>query len=173
MKTASIKEHIIQRVRMGGWLCAQLEQHQQRRGTRDQQQRASIADGSLFGTIFDLLTCGQWQHAIDEARKARHYNLALLLSLYKCPNGKMVREQVARQVQSESRRTMDEQYARMLELLAGNWSSIISSRSCLDGLNWLQILGVLIWYHCKPRTTLVDCVDQLECLMEEASEARS
>jgi hypothetical protein len=71
---------------MGNWLRLQLESN------RPQQK------SSLFGIVFHYLINGAIHKAIDAARQAHHYNLALLLSLYKTPASTLIREQAERQV---------------------------------------------------------------------------
>jgi hypothetical protein len=82
-------EKIAQRTRMGHWLRARLAEEKPRKQ-------------SLFAIVFHHLVTGRIQKAIETARQARHYNLTLLLTLYKSPSSPTVREQVTKQVCEKS-----------------------------------------------------------------------
>ncbi|KAI3418913.1 Nuclear pore complex protein Nup98-Nup96, variant 2 [Globodera pallida] len=156
VKVDSLEAKVSQRVQMGVWLKDRLSNRPPRRA----QEPPSVFDG-----VFHHLVCGSHKKAVDAARHSRHYNLALLLSMFKCPTSKLIRDQVGKQLAvTDKKQTTAIGYANILELLSGGWSS--RRKGCLEGLDWLQILGVLIWYHSSPWTTLSDAVNQLETLVE-------
>ena len=74
---------------MGNWLRTQLA---------NVQLPPPGTTMPIFAIIFHYLVNGSIQQAIDSAKRARHYNLALLLSLYKAPAGHLVRQRSAQQV---------------------------------------------------------------------------
>lgn len=134
-------EKITQRIQMGNWLRAQLVNNgQPRRNT-------------IFGLIFHNLVNGSIESAIKIARQAHHYNLALLLSLFKSPSSQMIREQAAKQVKANmhfkklfvnffklnlmNKRNSDADYVKIFELISGEWSK--SKGGCLGDLDWIQV----------------------------------
>lgn len=53
-----------------------------------------------FEVIYIYLTNGAVQQAIEIARQAKYYNLAMIISLYKCPAAPLIQHQIAAQVKN-------------------------------------------------------------------------
>ncbi|KAL3096948.1 hypothetical protein niasHS_002664 [Heterodera schachtii] len=159
-KSDNAEERVVQRVQMGNWLKQQLN---------DRPQQRIGPSSSVFDLIFHHLVCGACEKAIATARQSRHYNLALLLSLFKCPSPKLIQDQVKKQLSVTDKKPKTAiGYTKILELLSDDWSD--KRKQCLEGLDWLQILGVFIWYHSSPWTTLSDVVNRMEPLVNDVHE---
>nr|CAD2172126.1 unnamed protein product [Meloidogyne enterolobii] len=164
MDLKTIEDKISQRILMGDWLCEQLSIEDNNNKTIKKP----------FLKIFKFLINGQIEKAAEYAKEQNLFNLALLLSLYKCPSVGLVRNMVARQLSiSFKQNNVDKDYIKILQLLSGEFKNCGDynnfggggGNGCLEGLNWLQILGILIWYHASPTTTMIECLDILQELV--------
>ncbi|CAK5117356.1 unnamed protein product [Meloidogyne enterolobii] len=163
MDLKTIEDKISQRILMGDWLCEQLSIEDNNKTTNKKP----------FLKIFKFLINGQIEKAAEYAKEQNLFNLALLLSLYKCPSVGLVRNMVAKQLSiSFKQNNVDKDYIKILQLLSGEFKNCGEynnfgggGNGCLEGLNWLQILGILIWYHASPTTTMIECLDILQELV--------
>ncbi|CAK5111642.1 unnamed protein product [Meloidogyne enterolobii] len=164
MDLKTIEDKISQRILMGDWLCEQLSIEDNNKTTNNKKP---------FLKIFKFLINGQIEKAAEYAKEQNLFNLALLLSLYKCPSVGLVRNMVAKQLSISFKQTnVDKDYIKILQLLSGEFKNCGEynnfgggGNGCLEGLNWLQILGILIWYHASPTTTMIECLDILQELV--------
>ncbi|KAF7634524.1 Peptidase S59 domain-containing protein [Meloidogyne graminicola] len=157
METKNIEDKISQRTLMGNWLFNQLE--------NNLTTTKPLNQTKPFLTIFNFLINGNVKKASEYARDMNLFNLALLICCYQTTSVGIVRNLVAKQFSiAQKHKNSDINYLKILQLLSGEFVKE-SSGGCLQGLNWLQVLGILIWYHSSPTTTLIECLDILQELM--------
>ncbi|KAE9555595.1 hypothetical protein FO519_001173 [Halicephalobus sp. NKZ332] len=153
-----------QRIRMSNWIKDKLQPE-----LKKVLDRFSYEDNSS-GTrmIFECLVHGNVREGVKIAQKLQMYNLALLMSLYKCPNSSRCKQSFADQHYDSNRifrnANKDEYLMKIYQLLAGPKDSKGNTRGddffeCLKGLSWFQVVGVFLWYASTPSDGLAGWAD--------------
>jgi len=144
-----------QRIRMSNWIKEKLQPELKKILDKFSYDDHSVATRM----IYECLVHGNVKEATRIAQKFQMYNLALVLSLYRCPNSNKCKEVFAQQHYDSNRIfrncNKDEYLMKIYQLLAGPKDSKGSKRGdeffdCLQGLSWFQIVGVFLWYASTP-----------------------
>lgn len=133
-----------QRIRMSNWIKEKLQPE-----LKKVLDKFSYDDSSAATRmIYECLVNGNVKEGVKIAQKFQLYNLALLLSLYKCPNSGRCKEAFAEQHYDSNRIfrncNKDEYLMKIYQLLAGPKDLKGSKRGdeffeCLKGLSWFQV----------------------------------
>uniref|UniRef100_A0A914Y166 Nuclear pore complex protein Nup98-Nup96 n=1 Tax=Panagrolaimus superbus TaxID=310955 RepID=A0A914Y166_9BILA len=127
----------------------------------------NVSDDSNDATrvIYLCLVHGNIKEAAAQAIRFKYYNLALFISLFNRSSSVACKEAFASQY-SESDRIFynaqkDKYMMSIYQMFAGpkNLKECLSdpqSVLCFNGLSWLQIFGIFIWFGTSPADTLAN-----------------
>jgi hypothetical protein len=115
--------------------------------------------------IYECLVHGNVKEAAAQAIRFKYFNLALFISLYNCSTSNDCKKAFALQYSEADRifqnGNKDKYMMSIYQMFGGpkNLKAALSdphSVLCFNGLSWLQIFGIFIWYGTSPADTLAD-----------------
>uniref|UniRef100_A0AC35FWM7 Nuclear pore complex protein Nup98-Nup96 n=1 Tax=Panagrolaimus sp. PS1159 TaxID=55785 RepID=A0AC35FWM7_9BILA len=115
--------------------------------------------------IYECLVHGNVKEAAAQAIRFKYFNLALFISLHNCSTSNDCKEAFALQYSEADRifqnGNKDKYMMSIYQMFGGpkNLKAALSdphSVLCFNGLSWLQIFGIFIWYGTSPADTLAD-----------------
>jgi len=159
----SLERGVKQRIRFGKWLRKYLGERVTNNTEEDTETESPHA------AIFNCLVNGQQEKAITKASQHGLYNLSLLISIFEASPGGAIQTELIKQVECKGKyESADKYHLKILHLLSGMWKpSEKHLGSCLNGLDRLQILGIIIWYWCTPSNSLDDAMEMFACVEKE------
>ncbi|KAF5739041.1 hypothetical protein HS088_TW12G00239 [Tripterygium wilfordii] len=133
---------------------------------RMQEEVSSLDESKYLKTIFILLTGRQLDAAVELAASKGDVRLACLLS--QAGASTINRSDVARQLDSWRMNGLDFNFiererVRVYELLAGNIHGALDDNK----IDWKRFLGLLMWYHLSPHTSLPVVFETYQHLLED------